>query len=222
MKKWCTLLGYVLGALTLPVIPAGVFFGVLFITDMNKIRAAENPKAEEVPEYDKNEIGIEIKTNALVMAHLPLFLYYVYRYLLTIQTDIMYPFFRMDVIIAMKVFAFVYAGIYIAQIVVGIIFRFYGEKRWEQIILFLFGVFNILCLGIVLQTYVWLNWTALEFTGIMKVLGNMVWIVGVMLNPIGVFFSAHFMKLLKQSHIYHAQILKDKKKDKNEDKKKKR
>ncbi|MHA1112330.1 MAG: hypothetical protein ACTSRE_14590 [Promethearchaeota archaeon] len=216
--NWCykfktfRIIGYVLGFFALPVIPTGTFFGMLVIAEMKRIRTSENPLAVDIREYDKNEIGIEIKTNALVMAHLPLILYYVYRYLLTIQTDIMYPLFRMDVIIAFKVFAFVYSGIFILEVVVGIVFRFYGEKNWEQIILVAFSIFNIICLAIVLQTYFWLNWEAFEFEGIMKVLGNLVWVIGIVMNPIGIFFAAHFFKLLNQSHVYHSRTIKDKRK----------
>jgi hypothetical protein len=201
--KWCRILGIVLGALSLPIIPTGSFFGMLFIADLKKIRDAKNPLAVEIPKYDKNEIGIQIKTNAILMSHLPLILYYLYRYLLTIQTDILYPNFRMGVIESLKVFAFVYGGIYILQLLVGLIFRFYGEKNWEQIILFIFSVFNILCLGIVIQTYVWLNWATLEFSGIMFIIGNMFWVLGIILNPIGVFFSVHLIRLLKQSRTFH-------------------
>ena len=122
---------------------------MLFLGDMNKIHKAQDPLAVEVPEYDKNEIYKEVKINAAIMAHLPLILYYIYLYLLTIQTDIMYPLFRMDVIIAMKWFAFVYGGIFILEVVVGIIFRYYGEKNWEQIILLGFSIFNIICVAIV-------------------------------------------------------------------------
>lgn len=203
--KWCKILGIVLGAISLPLIPTGCFFGMLFIADLNKIRNAENPLAVEIPKYDKYEIGIQINTNAILMTHLPLILYYLYRYLLTIQTDIMYPNFRMDVIISLKVFAFVYGGIYILQILVGIVFQFYGDKNWEQIILIVFSIFNILCLGIVIQTYVWLNWATLEFSGIMLIVGNLLWILGIILNPIGVFFAAHLIRLLKQSRIFHNQ-----------------
>ena len=145
-----------------------------------------------VPQYDKNEIGKEIKINAAIMAHIPLFLYYVYRYLLTIQTDIMYPLFRMDVIIAMKVFAFVYGGIFILEIVVGIVFRFYGDKNWEQSILVALSIFNIVCVAVVIQTYFWMNWAALELEGIMQVLGHFMWVIGIVVNPIGIFFAAHF------------------------------
>ena len=206
--RWCRILGYVLALFSLPIIPTGTFFGMLFIGDINKIHKAENPLAVVVPEYDKNEIGKEIKINAAVMAHLPFILYYIYRYLLTIQTDIMYPLFRMDVIIAMKIFAFVYGGIFILEVVVGIVFRFYGDKNWEQIILLVFSVFNIICVAIVLQTYFWMNWEALEFEGIMRVLGNFVWVIGIALNPIGIFFAVHFIKLLFQSKHYHNQQLK--------------
>jgi len=199
----CRIIGYVLGTIALPIIPTGTFFGTMFIADMNKVQTAENPLAVEIPKYDKNEIGIEIQTNALVMLHFPLILYYIYRYLLTIQTDILYPNFRMEVILAIKIFAFVSGGIYILQILVGIVFRFYGEKNWEQIILFVFSIFNILCVGIVIQTYIWLNWLTLEFSGFMAVIGNLFWITGILLNPIGVFFAVHFIRLLRQSRLYH-------------------
>ncbi len=209
--KWCRILGYVVSILSLPIIPTGTFFGMLFMGDMNKIHKAEEPLAVEVPKYDKNEIGKEIKINAAIMAHLPLILYYIYFYLLTIQSDIMYPLFRMDVIIAMKWFAFVYGGIFILEVVVGIVFRFYGDKNWEQIILLGFSIFNIICVAIVLQTYFWMNWAALEFEGAMKVLGHFVWVIGIILNPIGSFFAVHFIRLLKQSRKYHSQTLKDRK-----------
>ena len=206
--KWCRIVGFVISLLSLPIIPTGTFFGMLFVGDMNKIHKAEDPLAVEVPKYDKNEIGKEIKINALIMAHLPIFLYYIYRYLLTIQTDIMYPLFRMDVIIAMKVFAFVYGGIFILEVVVGIVFRFYGEKNWEQIILVVFSIFNIICVAIVIQTYFWMNWAALEFEGAMRVLGHFMWVIGIITNPIGIFFAVHFLHLLKQSRVFHAQPIK--------------
>jgi len=212
--RWFRIVGYVLSFFSLPIIPTGTFFGMLFVGDMNKIHKSESPLAVVVPKYDKNEIGKEIKINAVIMAHFPILLYYIYRYLLTIQTDIMYPLFRMDVIIAMKVFAFVYGGIFILEVVVGIVFRFYGEKNWEQIILIAFSIFNIICVAIVLQAYIWLNWSAFEFEGIMKLFGNLVWVIGIVINPIGIFFAVHFLRLLKQSHMHHSQSNEDKKKTK--------
>ena len=212
--RWFRILGYVLSLFSFPIIPTGTFFGMLFVGDMNKIHKSESPLAVVVPKYDKNEIGKEIKINAVIMAHFPILLYYIYRYLLTIQTDIMYPLFRMDVIIAMKVFAFVYGGIFILEVVVGIVFRFYGEKNWEQIILIAFSIFNIICVAIVLQAYIWLNWSAFEFEGIMKLFGNLVWVIGIVINPIGIFFAVHFLRLLKQSHMHHSQSNEDKKKTK--------
>ena len=145
------------------------------------------------------------------MAHVPLLLWYIYDYLLTIQTDIMYPLFRMDVIIAMKVFAIVYGAIFILEVVVGIVFRFYGDKNWEQIILLAFSIFNIICVAIVIQTYFWMNWAALEFERAMRVLGHFMWVVGILANPIGIFFAVHFIKLLKQSRTYHLQVAEVKK-----------
>jgi hypothetical protein len=209
--RWCRIIGYIIAMFSLPIIPTGTFFGMLFVGDMNKIHKSEDPLAVVVPKYDKNEIGKEIKINAVIMGHFPLLLYYIYLYLVTIQSDIMYPLFRMDVIIAMKIFAFVYGGIFILEIVVGIVFRFYGEKVWEQHILIGFSIFNIVCVAIVIQTYFWMNWAALEFEGIMKIMGNFVWVLGLIANPIGIFFAIHFIKLLKQSRIYHSQVEKVKK-----------
>jgi hypothetical protein len=207
--KWCRILGIVLAIFSLPMIPTGTFFGMLFVGRMREIRRSTNPRAIEIPEYDKNEIGIEIKTNAAIMAHLPLILYCIYLYLLTIQTDILYPLFGMNVIIAIKVFAFIYGGIFILEVIVGIIFRFYGEKNWEQIILVIFSIFNIVCVAVVIQTYFWMNWTAFDWADfdhvtLMKVLTNFVWVIGIVLNPIGIYFAAHFLRLLKQSRAYHA------------------
>ncbi|MBN2156876.1 MAG: hypothetical protein JW776_12610 [Candidatus Lokiarchaeota archaeon] len=191
-------IGYILGCIAVPFIPTGAFFGILFITDLNTIRVAKDPKAVEILAYNKNEVGIEIKTNALVMLHLPVVLYYLYLYLLTIQSDILYPNFRMGVILSLKIFMYAYFVIYTLQFVAGIIFRFYGEKLWEQIVLIVFSIFNLLAVGIVIQTYVWLNWATLEFSGIMLVVGNLFWVIGIVINPIGIFFSRHFIKLLRQ------------------------
>ena len=71
--RWWRILGYVLSVFSLPIIPTGPFFAMLFLGDMNKIHKAQNPLAIEVPEYDKNEIGKEVKINAAIMAHLPSF-----------------------------------------------------------------------------------------------------------------------------------------------------
>lgn len=203
-------LGKIVGIFMLFFLPTGTFFGALLLLNLQNNNVP--PKTTVSPTEKQHLIGKNIAMAGILMLNLPMILLCLQFYFLTLQIDILYPILSTKVLYGLSLFCYLYIGLFIAQAIVGILYPRFASKSWMRIILWFFVLLQIFSLGIVFEAFfIYLVPNSAEFEDLARIIYFVPligWVIGVLLNPLGVYFGGMMAKTLKNaSHLKENKVV---------------
>ena len=205
--KFGYIFGHIVGGLMMVFVPYGPFYGSLLIQDVrdplpDRIKNGEREKRtrdKELREFVSTFSKQLILFGAISMG-LPFFFLWLKKFAITQQIDLAYPMLSSKDIIALNWFGVAYFIIFAFQMVVGSYYRFGYKKKGMKATIIVLALFQIFSLAILIQVFISNNFPAiLEDQGSEIPIWtlNFAWILGVMLNPIGMYFGIYMLRNLK-------------------------
>lgn len=183
-----------IGMLIFP--PTGTYFGILLFEYVLKPDADEGKLALATDNMEKESrkgLGNQISFSGLLMLHQPMIMIILNVILLTLPLDMAHPIITSDLYAKWDVFAYAYLGVFLAQILVGVLFKKFGKENWMRAIAMFFAVFMITSFAIAVQALMLKLGPGLELGETSWIL-SLGWIIGLLLNPLGLYFGIGVIK----------------------------
>ena len=190
-QKICGILAMLIAVLMLPLIPTGTYFGLLVLQDFKSLK-------EDTVQVEERDLTLEDKhlhvqktltASSLVMLHMPIILLLLYAFIIMLPIDMAYPFASAEATSLWELIGWILLGIYLLQFVIARLYPHIVKKPIDYLVVWIFAVFQIIALGIFVQGFITISAPALEFEGGMLAIVYLSWLIGVLLNPIGIHFG---------------------------------
>jgi hypothetical protein len=203
-KRVGKIVGYIVGIFMLTLAPTGTFFGIMLLQDLR------NPTRKTTPQLTSSQVKMEMGKNitgsGLLMLNIPIVLLIVQRWILTVQIDMLYPIITVKIIQVWEIMMLIYIALFVGLVVIGILYPKHGDKAVLRVLAGFFAGFQILSLGIAIQAYLWAAGPSLELDADLSWILNLGWLIGVLLNPLGLYFGSMMLRgLAMQKKIVKAE-----------------
>ncbi len=206
-QKQTLTMGYILSACMIPFVPTGTYFGiysVLQVRELSNRMNMNNRKESEVSESLRNsfeQTRMNLKQSLIVsglaMLHMPIILAILYMFVITMPIDMAYPAAAASATAVWELFAWLLFVLYLVEIIVGSLLSKISSKIGVKIIGWVFAIYQILALGIFILAFAIASIAVMDVDTTVQVVVYFSWIIGVLLNPLGVHFGIGIIKDLK-------------------------
>jgi len=206
--KILKVIGYIIGIAMIINPPVGTYYGsnfLIFLRNLLKIQSrkeVDNNKIQPV-ESSKDYIkmlGSSMFLNGIYQLYQPILIFLFNMFLLALPLDMAHPIITSDLYDKIDTVSTLILLIYISQILFGlIIFSNYIKFQYRiiKIFTYLFSIFNIIAISIVLGLFLLYLSHTLELSNYSVAFFAGGFILGLILNPLGISFGKNFMKILK-------------------------
>ena len=184
-------LGYVVGISMLFYLPAGTFFGLIFLQDL---KDPKNPESTEAPVDLSKSISQNIISAGILTLNIPIALL-IYRFILiTFMLDAAYPVFNAAFMEGWELTAWIIFILALAQILIGAIYPKYDKEQWMSVLVIICGIFQIISVAIFFQFFIFGLKTQIEGDDIPQYIFYLGGPLGLFLNPIGLYLGGNIIK----------------------------
>ena len=196
--------GYIIGFFMCLNFPTGTFFGLILLQYLKepKNNQGNNSKNEvtirKISENEiQNSLGKFICITGILMLHMPIILLLINKFMIGLPLDMAYPIISSSLYDDWDLMMWIFFIIFSVQIIMGMVYIKKGNNKWVKIAIIPFAVFQIISLGIAINGFVIAIWPGLGIDASMNIILYIVWIFGVILNPLGIYFGVGILKGLK-------------------------
>lgn len=188
-------IGYIVAIGMLLSPPTGTYFGVLLLQYLAKpeVGGRLDLASDDIELEARKGLGNGISFSGLLMLHQPMILIILNVILLTLPLDMAHPIITSDLYAKWDVFAYTYLVLFLVQIVVGVLYKKFGEQDWMKAVAVFFAVFMISSFAIAVQALMLKLGPGLELGDSSWIL-YLGWIIGLLLNPLGLYFGIMVIK----------------------------
>jgi hypothetical protein len=198
--------GYILCCFNLLFIPTGTYFGLysLFtLRDFSTARDTDGTGDRDIPSADTDAVRVETLKKYFIlsgfsMLHLPLLLLYFRVFIIMLVIDMAYPALASSVMLVWQNIAVVLLIMYLLQIIIGFILPKINNAVLVKTLGYVFAIFQILAFGIFIMGFGIAQVQLLDVDLVVEIIIYFSWIIGIILNPLGVHFGLTIIKTLKQ------------------------
>ncbi len=190
--------GYVFGIFMLLFLPSGTFFGLIFLKHVKTPKGGGPAVTEkDRPGLLATSISQYLVVGGLLMLSMPVTLLLLQFILITLPIDMLFPLFPADFTGNWEVVSWVILIFMAIQIIAGALFPKFAGHRWMRGVAIGFGLFQITSLGIFFWFFLSNLGVQIDADPLTQVVLNFGGIVGILLNPIGVYFGVKVLRGLK-------------------------
>lgn len=191
-KKSGKILGIIVIITMIVIPPIGTFVALMLVHDLKEQYNERNPSTEKSTPQENDlqrSIGKHLISSGILLLHQPLILIILNVILLGLPLDMARPYVNSDLYAPWDLVAYLYLGIYLLQIVFGILFLKREVSKLKLIISSIFGGFNITAMGWALGAFLTYLAPALEMGDLAPLLFLGGVLIGILINPIGYLFG---------------------------------
>ena len=205
-QKQTLLLGKILSICMVPFLPIGTYFGIYSfsqITDLvsllekNQRSPIESEPTAETFEHIRENIKQLMIVSGLAMLHMPIGLLILHLFIITMPIDMAYPAAAASATSIWELSAWILFIVYIIQIVAGSLLTKIASQKIVKTIGWVFALYQILALGIFIMAFAIASIAVMNVDTTVQIIVYFTWIIGVLLNPLGVHFGLGIIKQLK-------------------------
>lgn len=205
-QKQTLIMGYILSACMIPFVPTGTYFGIYSLLQVHELanqinnkRDASGMSDEQSPSFEQIRMNLKqsFVVSGLSMLHMPIILVIFYLFVITMPIDMAYPAAAASATSVWELCAWILFVIYIVQIVVGSLLPKIANKSAVKALGWVFALYQILALGIFIMAFAIASIAVMRVDTAVQVVVYFSWILGVVLNPLGVHFGIAIIKELK-------------------------
>ena len=153
---------------------------------------------------NSNAIKVEmlsstLLSSGLLMLHLPIALLLVFWFLITMPADMAYPLLSVEQTSGWETVSWVIFGLFLLQVIFGAFFGkiYRNNKKSAHYGAYFFAFVQLISISLWMQTFVGLAGPALGLEGAINVALYFVWILGLLMNPLGLHFAWMIVKEMR-------------------------
>jgi hypothetical protein len=201
-EKIALLICKILASLMLIILPTGTYFGLLIWQDLKEYEKIPNQQSRNMTEITETEKSQAIKTtmiaSGLIMLHMPILLLIFYFRIITMPVDMAYPAMAAVATTALENVSWVLFGLFILQIIIGILYPKIASKKGSKVLVKSIALYQILSFGIFFVVFLYFSAGPIGLEGAGMGAIYISWIIGVILNPIGIHFGLTLWRQSKE------------------------
>jgi hypothetical protein len=205
-QKQALIIGYILSACMIPFVPTGTYFGIYSLLQVHDLSNRIKNNRRESENLDENSTSFEqtrknlkqyLVVSGFSMLHMPIILLIFYLFVITMPIDMAYPAAAASATAVWELFAWILFSLYIVEIIVGSLISKISNKTVIKILGWIFASYQSLALGIFIMAFAIASIMVMQVDSAVQVVVYFSWIIGVLLNPLGVHFGIAIIKELK-------------------------
>jgi MFS family permease len=200
-NKTGIILGHIIGLFMCFIFPTGSFFGLLLLQYVRSEVSNDDritKDSDDSKEKIQNSTGKQIIITGILMLHLPIILLMINKILIGLPLDMAYPIIKSGIYDDWDLMMWIFIAIFLGQIIIGAIYLRKGNNKWVKLAVIPFAIFQIFSFGLAINGFVIAIWAGLGLDTSLNFILYFAWIIGVILNPLGIYFGVGILKELRK------------------------